>query len=447
MREPKSFGRFLEENPRFEFDLIEHVHAAEVIAEARAGFEAFRRSVDRAVQADPWRARRGEVRAAAEGLRAYEGVDWAREDYESTIPLIDKSALRMEPDAFVRPGLDRRRLWMRPTSGTSGPPVTVYYDAPAFAELQYFSACVTLCYTDLLPKALDGRPIFTLSVLDNTYLQDRVWTDPSGMTGATLRVVFDTADPGAVMRLADLVRRHQPAVLSLKPNILRILLDGLGPAARRLNADLIAIVSGGAELSPALRTAAQKQIGVPVVDAYGMSEVGAIASSCTHGKGLHINEGAIICEVLREENAIAWTGVGELVVSAVNNRAMPILRYRTGDFAQVTDRPCRCGRPGRRLMRLMGRQAPSFKMASGGYFAPTNLNPLFDAFGLRELQVTQLSIADIEVKVEFTDTSGPPPLEAVRAAAQRIAGDQFDVRVTAATFQQGEKFQRYRTLL
>ncbi|WP_068874044.1 MULTISPECIES: phenylacetate--CoA ligase family protein [unclassified Phenylobacterium] len=447
MKEPGAFGRFVEQNPRFAFDLIEHVQAAAVIEDARKSFEAFAAGVGLDHGRRPWTRLRQAIRAAAALVPAYAGVEWDRADYEATIPLIDKYALRTRSEAFLRPGLAKESLWTRPTSGTSGPPVTVYYDATSFAELQYFSACAALCYAGLLPGILDDRPIFTLTILDNSYLNDRIWTDPSCLTGATLRVVFDTLSLSASEDIAELVRRHRPAVLSLKPNILHILLEQLDGRAPRLADGPVAIISGGAELPEPLRLEAQERIGLPIVNAYGLSETGGVASSCCGGPGLHIHEGALICEVLAADGALGWTGEGELVLSSVRNRAMPILRYRTGDFAAVTDEPCPCGLPGRRILRLTGRQAPSFPLAGGGYFAPTNLNQLFGAFPLRELQVTQLALDRAELRVEFLDPSGAYLLDEVRSAAQRIVEGRFELEVAVAVFQPGAKFQRYRTLI
>jgi phenylacetate-CoA ligase len=46
---------------------------------------------------------------------------------------------------------------------------------------------------------------------------------------------------------------------------------------------------------------------------------------------------------------------GELVVTTLTKRALPMLRYRTGDITSLTTAPCRCGRTSARIARLKGR--------------------------------------------------------------------------------------------
>src|SRR5207245_545732 len=46
---------------------------------------------------------------------------------------------------------------------------------------------------------------------------------------------------------------------------------------------------------------------------------------------------------------------GELVLTTLTKRAMPVVRYRTGDVTTLTTAPCRCGRTSARMGRLVGR--------------------------------------------------------------------------------------------
>ena len=50
------------------------------------------------------------------------------------------------------------------------------------------------------------------------------------------------------------------------------------------------------------------------------------------------------------------TGMGEVVVTNLFSRAMPIIRYRTGDMAQFGTEECACGRGLPLLKKVEGRQ-------------------------------------------------------------------------------------------
>jgi len=46
---------------------------------------------------------------------------------------------------------------------------------------------------------------------------------------------------------------------------------------------------------------------------------------------------------------------GELVLTAINRQAMPVIRYRTRDLTKIIAEPCACGRTHRRIARIKGR--------------------------------------------------------------------------------------------
>ena len=70
--------------------------------------------------------------------------------------------------------------------------------------------------------------------------------------------------------------------------------------------------------------------GVPVVNGYGSREGGFIAHECPAGH-MHITSENVIVEFIREGRPVAPGEDGEIVVTHLDNHAMPFIRYRTGD--------------------------------------------------------------------------------------------------------------------
>src|SRR5262249_36059664 len=109
----------------------------------------------------------------------------------------------------------------------------------------------------------------------------------------------------------------------------------------------------------------------PVTNRYGCEEVSLIACECERHDGLHINADGVYVEVLRHDGTPAAPGeAGAVVVTALANRAMPILRYQVGDMAVASDRCCPCGRGLPLLECIEGRVAdyvvtPSGQLISG----------------------------------------------------------------------------------
>ncbi|TMC48553.1 MAG: phenylacetate--CoA ligase family protein [Chloroflexi bacterium] len=92
------------------------------------------------------------------------------------------------------------------------------------------------------------------------------------------------------------------------------------------------------------------------IDHYGTAEVGSVAWHCAKGDLYHVNHEAVLVEVLDGDGRPAAAGeTGELVVTSLWNPLMPMIRYRTGDYATLADRPCACGHNLPALASILGR--------------------------------------------------------------------------------------------
>jgi phenylacetate-CoA ligase len=95
-----------------------------------------------------------------------------------------------------------------------------------------------------------------------------------------------------------------------------------------------------------------------VYNQYGSTESAAIVTECPSGR-MHVNPEIGIIEVLDENGETVSEGeVGEIVMTALNNRAMPLIRYRIGDMARgpPTYEECDCGREMPIIEEIIGRQ-------------------------------------------------------------------------------------------
>jgi phenylacetate-CoA ligase len=81
-------------------------------------------------------------------------------------------------------------------------------------------------------------------------------------------------------------------------------------------------------------------------DQYGCGEIGGIAYECDHHNGLHIAEERVIVEVNERQ---------ELIVTDLDNLAMPFIRYWNADQAIMSNESCSCGRESRLIKEIMGR--------------------------------------------------------------------------------------------
>jgi phenylacetate-CoA ligase len=130
---------------------------------------------------------------------------------------------------------------------------------------------------------------------------------------------------------------------------------GLPPKALALRRAVLA----GEEMSQATRSQLEDGLHIQIHTAYGLSEVPGpgIAYECQERRGLHLNEDHFLAEIV---DPAAGTPLplgkeGELVLTTLTAKAYPLLRFRTGDLALLTQEACPCGRTFTRLEMTAGR--------------------------------------------------------------------------------------------
>lgn len=100
---------------------------------------------------------------------------------------------------------------------------------------------------------------------------------------------------------------------------------------------------------------------------YGMTEMGYGGGvECDANNGYHLREADLFVEIVDPQSGRRLPeGVfGEVVFTTLTRRAMPLIRYRTGDRARFLTEPCPCGSILRRLSRVPGRLANEVTLGS-----------------------------------------------------------------------------------
>ncbi|NLO27502.1 MAG: phenylacetate--CoA ligase [Actinobacteria bacterium] len=113
-----------------------------------------------------------------------------------------------------------------------------------------------------------------------------------------------------------------------------------------------------------LRTRLEERTGMSACDIYGLSEVigPGVSFECWNKDGLHINEDHLLVEVIDPETGepVPEGKEGELVFTSLTKEAVPVIRYRSGDLAGVSYRPCVCGRTLARHSKVYARTDDMF---------------------------------------------------------------------------------------
>ncbi|XYH96963.1 phenylacetate--CoA ligase family protein [Sorangium sp. So ce1128] len=115
------------------------------------------------------------------------------------------------------------------------------------------------------------------------------------------------------------------------------------------------VVTSAERLFAHQREAIERAFGAPVFDRYGCRELMLIAAECERHAGKHINTEGVYVELLRDGRHALPGEAGEVVVTDLICRSMPLIRYKNQDVAIAAGAPCACGRGLPMLASVEGR--------------------------------------------------------------------------------------------
>jgi phenylacetate-CoA ligase len=237
------------------------------------------------------------------------------------------------------------------STGTTGKPTIVGYtrgDLETWAEL--CARCLALA------GARPGQ------VFQNAYGYG-LFTGGLGMHYGAERLGLTVipASGGNTARQILLMKDLGTEVLACTPSYALTLADAL--AQHQIGSGdlkLKTLILGAEPWTEAMRCELEDRLDIDAVDIYGLSEVmgPGVANECVEAKaGAHIFEDHFLVEVIdpRSLEPVGDGITGELVFTTLTKEALPVIRYRTGDLASVTNAPCVCGRTHARMSRVVGR--------------------------------------------------------------------------------------------
>ncbi len=191
---------------------------------------------------------------------------------------------------------------------------------------------------------------------------------------------------------------------------------------------LKAVFTTGEMLYPQQRKLLSDRFNAPVYSYYGSNEIGGIAFECEQGEK-HVTDEHILLETLDDNGQPVWDQPGRIVITDLDNHAMPLIRYELGDEGILTREPCICGRNHNRLLRLIGRGQEYLENAQGDRLPVTFFEGRFrDLTDIGRVQLVQRDHSQIEV---LFDGVGPTAKREAQWLVNEILqglGDEIQVK-------------------
>ncbi len=117
--------------------------------------------------------------------------------------------------------------------------------------------------------------------------------------------------------------------------------------------------------------------GCEVFEHYGMTEMGlGGGTDCAAHAGYHLHEADFYFEIVDSVSGepLPAGEKGEVVVTTLTRRGMPLIRYRTGDISRFVPEPCPCGSALKRLAPITRRVGRYVSLGEFGRFTLADLD-------------------------------------------------------------------------
>ena len=310
----------------------------------------------------------------------------------SQIPPLEKKNIREQLEHLCSEAVPQGQRIKNATGGSTGAPLTFYQDRNYWNQRN-----LSVYYFDQWAGWNFGeRQLIIWGALSdvgisrewkhqlNHFWRNHYWLNGFHLTDASMRRAFQKMD-----------RSHPQTILAYPSSLYQfarfIFENGLKPRW-----DLKGIISSAEMLHSHYRDLAETVFSTKVYNRYGGREVGLIAMECAEGR-MHINCRDLYLEI---DSPDPYTQPGDILITQLNNYAMPFIRYRIGDIGRLSDEACPCGNQLPVLAELLGRSTATFRTRTGalihaGYFT----QQFYNVIGLEQFQLIQESFRHCVLKV------------------------------------------------
>jgi phenylacetate-CoA ligase len=339
----------------------------------------------------------------------------------SDFPVLDKQALQEDfmqlRSEVVQPG----RAWLNSTSGSSGRPTNIMLDSATHA---WRTA------TGWRGDCFGGyRPTDRQVVLWGQRREKRGPLKSSLANYMFNRYMFSIFNMDA-----EYTRFLHSRMRALRPRILCGYVTGLLAFvyfSQKLGLEpprLGKIMPTAESCTPEQAAEIGAYFQAPVQQRYGAVEVGDLAHQCEAGNW-HVHCEHLHLEVEDAGGAIRDTGVGNIIVTSLSNLTMPLVRYRIGDYGDITQVACPCGRSLPTITRVSGRSAEFVYCADKSRISSLAFTHSIRKYPIRQFRVVQEVLDEVQVLYIPQDNWTPADLEALTQELLAVVRGRLRLRM------------------
>lgn len=403
--------------------------------------------------ADDWRAWQDEqlrklLQTAATKVDYYRRT-WSNQQKASALagrldelPLLEKTAIRNEPEAFLRQDMRPFPRLVFHTSGTTGTPIASIWTVRELRNSIALREVRSVRWAGAsfkLPRAtFSGRMIEPDSDSKGPYyrfnaIEQQVYFSAFHLRPETAPLYVKALEKHKIQWMTG----YSFSFYLLATYILN---QGLQVSP------LKAVITTSEKLTSEMRSVMERAYGCRVYEEYSTVENAVFASECESGR-LHVSPEAGRLEILLRDGEACEPGeVGEVVATCLSRTYQPFIRYRLGDLACWDEAACPCGRSMPVLKEVSGRIEDAVIGADGRQMVRFH-GVFVEQPNVREGQIIQETLTRIRVKVVATKGFSSVDSQDIAQRVKQRLGGQTEVIVESVESIPRTKTGKFRAVI
>jgi len=310
------------------------------------------------------------------------------------VPILLKEELHEKHSDFVAENKNYKYT-CDSTSGSSGPATYVYTDRSA-AAFEHAAAIRSWQWWNVKYGVKVAR--FWGTQLD----KKRVYSDILRDT-ALNRITLSTNNLNETM-----LKKHYTRLTKFKPKVIYGFTSAIHEftkfcKANKLslnNSEVDLVVTTGEILNDFQKKDIENLFGNVIMDEYGCAEVGPIAFTCPSG-GKHLMAEYLIVETVTDNSGYCDGSKGEVLITNLINKVMPLIRYKLNDVIALSDKTCPCGRKTPLIRKIYGKTPDVIRTPEGNTVHGLSLDylPKYFEGKIKRFVILQEQIDALKIKI------------------------------------------------
>jgi phenylacetate-CoA ligase len=355
----------------------------------------------------------------------------------SLYPIITKDIIRANNQGFLKSPTYFKNMFKSHTSGSTGQPMWTYYDFNSWIRKKYLikARARTECGLRLYDKIARFESS-SLNHMDNENFFFR-------NLKSRYRVfsIFESNE-----KIVQKILSFSPEALYGFPSYLFKLGQFIVKNNYKFNR-VKRIFTSSEYLQENVREYIKKAFNAEIFDIYGSTEFKEVAWECEKHEGYHINEDEVIVEIVKDWKRVVPGTIGNIVITDLRNKAMPLIRYMMNDKGMLLVEKCTCGRTFSLMKPYAGRSSEYVILPNSEILSPYLFTTSIEKIdGLLQYQIIQTNEKTLTANIVCNQEYFSSIAEKVKETLSRITHYEMEIEIERQTHIDVEKNGKFKVV-